>query len=197
MRHARDKSGRAHHARECLRLREAADRFHQIAIGFGIADDSLRPSAGMTCRRIEVVERVEAGDIHRGEFLSRQIARRSAARDRPRRAPLRSRGTLRMPNAMVTASKLRSANGSASALASVKVIRSAIPRDAGSAREARPPAWRLARACPTASISALISHTTWRGCLFAAGSSLMRMATSPVPTPAVCRPARTADFSAD
>ena len=34
------------------------------------------------------------------------------------------RGTLRMPNAMVTASKLRSANGSASALASVNVIAS-------------------------------------------------------------------------
>ena len=31
------------------------------------------------------------------------------------------RGTLRMPNAMVTASKLRSGNGSASALASMKV----------------------------------------------------------------------------
>ena len=41
------------------------------------------------------------------------------------------RGTLRMPKAMVTASKLRSANGSASALPSAKVDASSSPLRAG------------------------------------------------------------------
>ena len=40
------------------------------------------------------------------------------------------RGTLRMPKAMVTASKARSGNGSASALPSTKVTTSSSPRSA-------------------------------------------------------------------
>src|SRR5438552_1944030 len=62
------------------------------------------------------------------------------------------RGTLRMPNAMVAASKLRSANGSASALASVKVTICSPPRS-------------IARSRPTASMSGLISQTMTRVCV--------------------------------
>ena len=59
------------------------------------------------------------------------------------------RGTLRMPKAIVTASKLWSGNGSASALASTKVTASSSPRS-------------RARSRPTASISALMSATVAR-----------------------------------
>ena len=76
------------------------------------------------------------------------------------------RGTLRMPNAMVAASKLRSANGSASALASVKVTICSPPRS-------------IARSRPTASMSGLISQTMTRVCVPPA--SIIRNAMSPVP----------------
>ena len=76
------------------------------------------------------------------------------------------RGTLRMPNAIVAASKLRSANGSASALASVKVTVSANPRAA-------------ARSRPTASMSALMSQTVAR--VPSPPAAITRNATSPVP----------------
>ena len=56
------------------------------------------------------------------------------------------RGTLRMPNAIVTTSKFRSGNGSDSALASTKVTAASRPR-------------LPARARPTASISPLMSAT--------------------------------------
>ncbi len=74
------------------------------------------------------------------------------------------RGTLRMPNAMVTASKLLSGNGSASALASMNAMSCRV---------------FATRSRPTASISALMSATVMR--VPGPARSAMRKATSPVP----------------
>ena len=61
------KARRAQHVGEWLRLGKAADRFHQIAIGFGVAGDDAAELRN-DIERIGVVERIEAGNIHGGEF---------------------------------------------------------------------------------------------------------------------------------
>ena len=127
--------------------RKAANRFHQIAIGLGVAGDRA-PERRDHVERVEIVEPVEPGHIDRRKTPGREIVRRPCSTRCASASAASMRGTLRMPNAMVTASKLRSGNGSASALPSTKVI--VVPGALG------------ARSRPTASISALMSVTVTR-----------------------------------
>ena len=63
----RAKPARPHHLGKCLGPRKAADRFHQIAIGLGVAGDRAAERRDHV-ERIEIVERVEPGHIDGGEF---------------------------------------------------------------------------------------------------------------------------------
>ena len=63
----------AHHGGERLRLREAADRFDQIAIGLGIAGDRAA-ERGNDVERIEVVEPVEARHVDGRKFKADEAA---------------------------------------------------------------------------------------------------------------------------
>ena len=95
-------AGRPHHLGESVGPREAANRFHQIAIGLRVAGDD--PA--------ERRDHVEGVEIVEPSSPGTSTAENSRQRKRP---PIRStrcasasaasmRGTLRMPKAMVTAS---------------------------------------------------------------------------------------------
>ena len=68
------------------------------------------------------------------------------------------RGTLRMPKAMVTASKVRSGNGSASALPSTKVTTSSSPRSAARARPTSSMAWLMSATVTRVRVVAGVDH---------------------------------------
>ena len=54
-------------------LRKAADRFHQIAIRFGIAGDHAA-ERGDDVERVEVIEPVETGNIDGGELEAEEFS---------------------------------------------------------------------------------------------------------------------------
>ena len=68
------------------------------------------------------------------------------------------RGTLRMPKAMVTASKARSGNGSASALPSTNVTTSSSPRSAARARPTSSMAWLMSATVTRVRVVAGVHH---------------------------------------
>ena len=84
---ARKPAARIMSAKACG-LREAADRFDQIAIGLGVAGHRAAERRD-DVERIEVVERVEAGNVDGGEFEAEKAAADASARGTLRRAPPR------------------------------------------------------------------------------------------------------------
>src|SRR5580698_8720504 len=66
MRRAGEARG-AHHGGEVLRLREPADRFDQVAIRFRVAGNNSAKRRDHA-KRVEIIERLEAGNIHRGKY---------------------------------------------------------------------------------------------------------------------------------
>ena len=145
---------------------KAPDRFDEIAIGLGVARNRAAERRN-DVEGIEIVERIEARARRRSKIRDRRTGPRAAARDRTRASATSIRGTLRMPNAMVQASKPRSGNGRLSALPAANVTLPSSPRSRGALAPDR-------RACPR-----LMSQTvTW---VPAPPACAIRNAMSPVP----------------
>src|SRR5262245_63557374 len=64
-------AGAAHHVGERLRVREAADRFDQVAVGFAVAGYDA-PERRDHVERIEVVERIKPRHVDRREFEAKE-----------------------------------------------------------------------------------------------------------------------------
>ena len=100
------KPGSLDHLREGFRLGKFPDRT-RLGIGKPHGRRSRLRQRRNHLERIELVERIKAGNIDPRKFQAEESA--AVFRTRwLRRAPRSMRGTLRMPNAMVTKSKLRS-----------------------------------------------------------------------------------------
>ena len=92
---------------EGLRLRKFADRFDEILIGFAVAGHRLSDARDHAGRNR--VRRARRDPARRPKKIpGREIGRRSCSTRKASASARSIRGTLRMPNAMVTQSKLRS-----------------------------------------------------------------------------------------